>query len=65
MLSDSVRMDAYRHVVYRNRDLFHGKVVLDVGCGTGILSLMAADVGAARVIGVCEKAHIHSESKYL
>ena len=32
--------------------LFRDAIVLDVGCGTGILSLFAAKSGAARVIAV-------------
>lgn len=35
MLKDHVRTDAYRDFVYKNKHLFAGKVVLDIGCGTG------------------------------
>jgi len=52
MLKDEVRTLTYRNAMYHNRHLFKGKVVLDVGCGTGILCMFAAKAGAAKVIGV-------------
>lgn len=52
MLKDEVRTETYRKAIVNNPKLFKGKVVLDVGCGTGILSMFAAKAGAARVIGV-------------
>ncbi len=52
MLKDTVRTDAYRDLIYENKHLFQGKTVLDVGCGTGILSMFCARAGAARVIAV-------------
>jgi len=52
MLKDEVRTLSYRDAIYNNKNLFKGKVVLDVGCGTGILSMFAAKAGAAKVIGI-------------
>ncbi|KEP60805.1 UNVERIFIED_CONTAM: histone arginine methyltransferase PRMT3 [Hammondia hammondi] len=52
MISDTARTEAYRDFILQNRDLFADKVVLDVGCGTGILSLFCAQAGARKVIGV-------------
>merc|ERR1712168_548804 len=52
MLKDEVRTLTYRNSMWHNKHLFKDKVVLDVGCGTGILSMFAAKAGAAKVIGV-------------
>lgn len=52
MLQDSRRMEAYHSAIMQNKEAFQGKVVLDVGCGTGILSIWAAQAGARRVHAV-------------
>lgn len=52
MLKDSIRTYAYRDFIYDNKHLFKDKVVLDVGCGTGILSMFCAQAGASKVIAV-------------
>jgi type I protein arginine methyltransferase len=52
MLKDEVRTISYRNSIYQNSHLFKDKVVLDVGCGTGILSMFAAKAGAKLVVGV-------------
>ncbi|ESR45657.1 hypothetical protein CICLE_v100006501mg, partial [Citrus x clementina] len=52
MISDKVRTDSYRQAILENPSLMKGAVVMDIGCGTGILSLFAAQAGASRVIAV-------------
>ncbi|CAH9085162.1 unnamed protein product [Cuscuta epithymum] len=52
MISDKVRTDAYRRAISENPSLIRGSTVMDVGCGTGILSLFAAQAGASRVLAV-------------
>lgn len=52
MLKDQVRTDAYRDFIYDNKEYFKDKIVLDVGCGTGILSMFAAKAGAKKVYAI-------------
>jgi len=52
MLKDEVRTLSYRNAICNNKHLFKDKIVLDVGCGTGILSMFAAQAGAKKVIGI-------------
>lgn len=49
---DVVRTQSYRDFMYQNKNIFMDKVVLDVGCGTGILSMFAAKAGAKMVLAV-------------
>ena len=46
MLLDSLRTSTYRDFIYDNKSLFTNRTVLDVGCGTGILSMFSAKAGA-------------------
>ncbi|XP_072969157.1 probable protein arginine N-methyltransferase 1 [Typha angustifolia] len=52
MLKDVVRTKTYQNVIYRNSFLLENKVVLDVGAGTGILSLFCAKAGAKHVYAI-------------
>ncbi|KAH7096731.1 S-adenosyl-L-methionine-dependent methyltransferase [Auriculariales sp. MPI-PUGE-AT-0066] len=59
MINDKVRTSTYASFIMRNPGIFLNKVVLDVGCGTGILSMFAARAGAKRVIAVDASNIVH------
>ncbi|ELK02584.1 Protein arginine N-methyltransferase 8 [Pteropus alecto] len=62
MLKDEVRTLTYRNSMYHNKHVFKDKVVLDVGSGTGILSMFAAKAGAKKVFGIeCSSISDYSE----
>ncbi|KAK8276952.1 hypothetical protein V6Z11_D10G234100 [Gossypium hirsutum] len=63
-VKDVVRTKTYQNVIYRNKFLFQNKVVLDVGAGTGILSLFCAKAGAAHVYAV-ECSHMADMAKQI
>ncbi|KAG1680823.1 hypothetical protein FOA52_008156 [Chlamydomonas sp. UWO 241] len=52
MLEDHKRTGAYYQAVMSNKRQFAGKVVLDVGTGSGILAMFAAKAGASKVYAV-------------
>jgi len=62
LLKDTVRTETYMTAIYNSKHLFKDKIVLDVGCGTGILSLFAAKAGAKQVLGV-ESSSIVEQAK--
>uniref|UniRef100_A0AAY5JYA9 Histone-arginine methyltransferase CARM1 n=1 Tax=Esox lucius TaxID=8010 RepID=A0AAY5JYA9_ESOLU len=52
MMQDYVRTGTYQRAILQNHVDFKDKVVLDVGCGSGILSFFAAQAGARKVYAV-------------
>lgn len=52
MLTDHNRMAAYHAAIVGNSDIFKDKIVMDVGTGSGILAVWAAQAGAKRVYAV-------------
>jgi len=57
MLKDKTRTEFYKNVIFSNKELFEGKIVMDVGTGTGIIAVLCAQAGAKKVYAI-EKSQI-------
>lgn len=51
-MRDKCMMNAYRDAIMSNRHHFHNKIVLDINCGIGILSMFAIRAGAKHVYAI-------------
>ncbi len=49
---DTVRTIAYQRAIEDNPEDFKDKIVMEIGCGTGILSIFAARAGAKHVYAI-------------
>ncbi|XP_071805269.1 protein arginine N-methyltransferase 6-like [Asterias amurensis] len=58
MIRDHSRTQTYRQAIMASSHLLKGKVVADVGCGTGILSCFCAKAGAKKVYAIDASAII-------
>jgi len=52
MIQDKARTIAYKDAILKNSHVFKDKIVMDIGAGTGILSLFAKQAGAQKVYAV-------------
>ncbi len=50
MLHDTARMDSFRRAI--EASVQSGDVVVDIGCGSGVLSFMACEAGARKVYAI-------------
>lgn len=57
IMRDEVTMLGFKAAIEANSELFQGATVLELGCGSGILSMWAAQQGAAKVIAVDASPH--------
>jgi len=65
MLADHQRMAAYHSAILGNQEIFRDKVVMDIGTGSGILAVWAAQVRACRVCARPLEMHTSDDAHFL
>nr|XP_031534148.1 protein arginine N-methyltransferase 2 isoform X2 [Vicugna pacos] len=58
MLADQPRTTKYHSVILQNREALRDKVILDVGCGTGIISLFCAHYARPKAVYAVEASEM-------
>ncbi|XP_065105089.1 protein arginine N-methyltransferase 2 isoform X2 [Paramisgurnus dabryanus] len=65
MLSDKPRTETYRQVILNNSAALKGKVVMDLGCGTGVISLFCARLAHPAAVYAVEASSIAEHTEEL
>ncbi|KAM4731166.1 protein arginine N-methyltransferase 2 isoform 3-T3 [Anableps anableps] len=65
MLSDRSRTETYRQVIVSNSASLRNKVVMDLGCGTGIISLFCAQLAQPSVVYAVEASSMAEHTRQL
>ncbi|XP_037646485.1 protein arginine N-methyltransferase 2 [Sebastes umbrosus] len=65
MLSDKSRTEAYRQVILSNSASLRNKVVMDLGCGTGIISLFCAQLAQPSEVYAVEASSMAEYTRQL
>lgn len=65
MLSDKSHTEAYRQVILSNSESLRNKVVMDLGCGTGIISLFCAQLAQPSAVYAVEASSMADYTRQL
>ncbi|XP_073502856.1 protein arginine N-methyltransferase 2 isoform X3 [Phyllobates terribilis] len=65
MLSDQPRTETYRNVILQNSKALKGKRILDLGCGTGIISFFCAQLAEPEIVYAVEACEIAEQTRKL
>ncbi|XP_040120403.1 protein arginine N-methyltransferase 2 isoform X2 [Oryx dammah] len=65
MLADQPRTTKYHSVILQNKESLKDKVILDVGCGTGIISLFCAHYAQPRAVFAVEASEMAQHTEQL